>query len=106
MQLGQSQYSFSGDPSNPDHVYVDATFYNDSYNNPSLPQYIPAQISQTRDSPFINNPALYNMAITRFSISSDYPARVYQGFTGATGTQLWASLSYNEFITIRWSACQ
>jgi hypothetical protein len=84
----------------PDHVYLDGTFYNDSYRNPSDPvQYVPAIISQQRSSPFINDPSKYNLTIARFSISSDYIARVYQSI-GTTGThtkdRLWVSLSYNS----------
>jgi len=84
---------------NPDHIYVDATFYNNSYTTlAAANQYIPAQIYQQRDSPYLYNPELYNMTVTRFSISGDYLGRAYQSLattTGPTGTRLWVSLSYN-----------
>ena len=83
----------------PDHVYVNMTLYNNSFENPSSPnQYIPATISQTRDSSIIDNPEEYNLTITRFSIPSENIARAYQAVTsntGPTGTRYWVGLEYN-----------
>lgn len=85
----------------PDHVYIDGNLYNNSYLSPTGPvQYIPAIISQSRDSPIIFDPSYYNLTIARFSISSDDVPRVHQPLltaaSGPTATTFWVGLSYNN----------
>lgn len=85
-----------------DHIYVNATYTNNSFLSPNDPtQYVPATLTQTRDSAFVTDPDKYNITIARFSISSDYVARVFQpvNTTAATGpnqTTWWVGLSYNN----------
>lgn len=82
----------------PDHVYFNLTYFN-NYNNiltPTLDQYIPANIIQKYDREILSCPQNWNIAIARFSISSDTIGRVYQtpGTTGGN-TTLWVGLSYS-----------
>lgn len=83
----------------PERVYYDLTFFNNTFLDVNSPvQYVPAGVTQTRDTPYLYNPEQYNMAIVRFSIDGSYIARVAQSplsNTGTTGTRLWVSLSYN-----------
>ncbi len=85
----------------PDHIYIDANLYNNTFLSPTGPiQYIPAEIKQQRDSPYIFDPSYYNLAIARFSISSDCVPRTFQDVrttstTGTFQTREWVGLSYN-----------
>ena len=96
MSLFQS--TFRNDESNvpPDHIYLNGTVYNDNYINSSLAQYVPAEINQTRTSPFLDKCSSFNMSIIRFAISDDCIPRVFQATNTTTATTPWGvAVSYN-----------
>lgn len=96
MSLFQSEFKETNQSYAPDHIYLNGSLYNDNYKNPSLAQYVPAEISQTRTSPFLSNSSAFNVAITRFAISADCIPRVSQPLnTDISNTQWHVSLSYN-----------
>lgn len=75
-----------------DHVYVNLNFTN----NASPDITIPAKFTQSYDRDIITCPSDWNVAIARFSISSDTIARVYQPFpTTSINSTLFVSLSFN-----------
>lgn len=82
----------------PDHIYYNLTFYNNSYLSPTGPiQYVPASISQSRDSPFLMDPSQYNVTIARMTVSSNAVYRVYQSLYAVdANTTYWnVAVSYN-----------
>lgn len=96
MSLFQSEFKESNHSYPPDHIYLNGSLYNDNYVNPSLAQYVPAEISQTRTSQFLANSSAFNVAITRFAISSDCIPRVTQPLNTTPANTYWfVSLSYN-----------
>lgn len=95
--LFQSKYDSTDDQFAPDHLYLTASLYNNRFLDPTLPQPVPAELSQTRSSPFIFNPSQYNLTIARFAISPDLIPRVSQDVnTTTSNTFLYAGLSYND----------
>lgn len=73
-----------------DHYYFNLTFFNNG------DQYKIANVVQPFDRTILFEPQKWNMAIARFSISSDYIARAYQPLgTTSVNTKEWVSLSYN-----------
>lgn len=83
----------------PDRYYFNLTFFNNSNENSSLPQDVPASITETYDRDIIKNPSEWNVAIARFSISSNFVGRVYQPYPTTTSTtKFFVGLSYNNIF--------
>lgn len=82
----------------PDHVYFNMTYFNDSFTVPTTnEQYILAKVQQTYDRSYLDCPQDWNVCVARFAISSDYISRVYQTPTGVTAgnTTFYVGLEYN-----------
>jgi hypothetical protein len=85
----------------PTHIYLDANLHNNTFVEPNgSSQYIPAQLGQNRDNPFIYDSSYYNLAVARFSISADAVPRTFQDVrttatTGTYQTKEWVGVSYN-----------
>lgn len=96
MSLFQSTFKNTEANIPPDHIYLNGTIYNNNYLDPTLAQYVPAEIKQTRSSPFLDNCSTYNCAIVKFAINDDCIPRLYQPFNTTTlTTPWWVSVSYN-----------
>lgn len=81
----------------PDHIYIDGTFYNDSGTNGN-PTYLPATLSQIRSSAFLHDPKEWNIAIARFNLADSGPNfRVYADNSwDSVNTPEWVAVSYNN----------
>lgn len=67
----------------PDHSYINLTFYNDSnLISSSTTQFVPAAAQQTFDRSYLEKPDDWNVTIARFAISSNFLSRVYQQTLG------------------------
>lgn len=99
--IGPTPVTIVEDTTQPDHVYVDGTLYNDTFVTGATgatagPQYVLAQIQQQQTSPIVTDTSQYNLVIARFSIGASFIARTEQpNNTDASNAQDWVSLSYN-----------
>lgn len=80
-----------------DHLYFNLNYFNNSNDISSTQQYIPAEVVQTYDRNLIEDCSTWNVAIARFSISSNYVGRVYQVYpTTISNSNLIVGLKYNN----------
>lgn len=56
---------------NKDCVHVSGTLSNNIYLSPKTSQYIPAWIAKNENVPFLNNPGLFNVAVTKLLLDTD-----------------------------------
>jgi hypothetical protein len=83
---------YSTDPS---HIYIDITAYNDSTLD-EQPVYVPAYVYQQRSSAFLKNPEEWDCAVIRLNVVGGPNFRTYDDtLWNSERTPMFVSLSYN-----------